>query len=197
VPTVALDRLLPNAHSITIDDLEGGRIGTQHLLSLGHRRIGLLLREIERTSGSERLLGYCQALANSHIAYDESLVIACTDTDDCAYQAAWRLLRRPDRPTALFADNDRVTLGAMRAVYDAGLRIPDQISIVGYGTSSLADTFAPPLTSITAYPYRLGTVAAQTVLRLIDQQTSESASVTMLPVALIARASTAPPPNRS
>jgi LacI family transcriptional regulator len=191
IPALALDRLLPNSHSITIDELEGGRLGTQHLFDLGHRRIGLLLREIERTSGSERLLGYCQILANYHIAFDETLVLDCTDADD-AYEATWQLLSRPNRPTAVFADNDRISLGAMRAIYAAGLRIPDDISIVGYGTSSLAETFAPPLTSVNPSPYRLGMVAARDVLRLIKQQASTSASVTMLPVGLIVRSSTAP-----
>jgi LacI family transcriptional regulator len=194
VPTVALDRLLPNAHSIAIDELEAGRLATQHLLALGHRRIGVILRDIEHTTGSERLLGYCQALATSHIAYDESLVITCTDAGD-AYQATGRLLGRPNPPTALFADNDRISLGAMRAIYAAGLRIPGQISIVGYGTSSLAASFAPPLTTVNTYPYSIGRVAAQTILRLIEQQASDSASTTTLPVALIARASTAPPAN--
>src|SRR5215212_8659653 len=62
VPTVVIDRYLPNVHSITVDDLAGGRMGTQHLLALGHRRIGVLLQDIERTTGSERVLGYSQAL---------------------------------------------------------------------------------------------------------------------------------------
>ena len=193
VPTVVIDRYLPNAHSITVDDLEGGRVGTRHLLALGHRRIGLILQHDERTTGSERLLGYCQALASGHMAYDESLVVGCISDADAAYQAMWRLLSTEKPPTAVFADNDLISLGAMRAIYSAGLRIPEDISLVGYGTSTLADGFAPPLTAVRPHPYSLGRMAVETVLRLVKQRDHASASAAILPVELFVRASTAPP----
>jgi len=193
VPTVVLDHHLPNAHSITLDDLEAGRLATQHLLALGHRRIGIILQDVERTVGSERLLGYCQALASNQIAYDDALIAASADDSEAAYQAAWRLLSQPRPPTALFADNDRIALGVMRAIYDAGLRIPDDISIVGYCNSALAATFAPPLTTVLPHPFSMGAVAAETILRLITQRDSSSASAAILPTALLVRASTGPP----
>jgi LacI family transcriptional regulator len=193
VPTVVLDRYLPNAHSITVDDLEAGRLGTRHLLALGHRRIGLLLQDVERTTGSERLLGYSQELAGSHIAYDEQLVMRSATSADDAYDAMWQLLRLPWPPTAVLTDNYAISLGAMRAIYEAGLRIPADISIVGYGSSSLAATLTPPLTTVQCSPYTLGQLAAQTVLRIATQHDSASASALILPVALLLRASTAPP----
>lgn len=192
IPTVVIDRYLPNAHSITVDDLEGGRIGTQHLLALGHRRIGILLQNIERTTGSERLLGYSQALADAHVAHDEQLVASSIVTTNDAYHAMWRLLRLPQRPTAILTDNHTISLGAMRALYEAGLRIPDDISVVGYGDLPLAATFAPPLTTVQCSPYTLGEMAAQTVLRLAARHDSASASASILPVALVQRSSTAP-----
>jgi LacI family transcriptional regulator len=196
VPTVVLDRYLPNAHSITADDLDGGRIGTQHLLDLGHQRIGLLLPNVERTTGSERLLGYSQALASRCIAYDEQLVMRCATSADDAYDAMWQLLRLPRPPTAVLTDNHALALGAMRAIYEADLRIPDDISIVGYGASSLVATFAPPLTTVQCSPYTLGQVAAQTMLRLTTQHDSSSASTSILPMALVRRATTIPPLSR-
>jgi LacI family transcriptional regulator len=196
VPTVVLDRYLPNAHSITADDLEGGRIGTQHLLGLGHQQIGVLLPNVERTTGSERLLGYSQALASSHIAYDERLIMRCATSADNAYQAMWQLLRLPRPPSAILTDNHAISLGAMRAIYEAGLRIPDDISVVGYGASSLVATFAPPLTTVQCSPYTLGHMAAQTMLRLTAQHDSSSASASILPMALFPRASTMPPRSR-
>src|SRR5215212_7496876 len=93
VPTVVLDRYLPNVHSITVDDLAGGRMGTQHLLALGHRRIGVLLQDIERTTGSERVLGYSQALAGYHVAHDDRLIMPSASTADDAYDAMMALLR--------------------------------------------------------------------------------------------------------
>jgi LacI family transcriptional regulator len=193
VPTVVIDRYLPNAHSITVDDLAGGRLGAEHLLALGHRRIGLLLQDVERTTGSERALGYSQALASSRIAHDERLIVRSASTADAAYDAMWQLLRLAHPPTAILADNLTIALGAMRAIYAAGLRIPDHISVVGYGASSLAATFAPPLTTVQCTPFTLGRMAAQTVLRLATQHDNASASVSILPVALMLRASTAPP----
>jgi LacI family transcriptional regulator len=192
VPTVVLDRYLPNVHSITVDDLNGGRIGTQHLLALGHRRIGLLLQDVERTTASERLLGYSQALASSHIAYDERLVARSAISADGAYDAMHCLLRLSRPPTAILTDNYAISLGTMRAIYAAGLRVPDDISVVGYGSSSLAATFATPLTTVQCSPYTLGQMAAETVLRLATQHDSASASTSILPVALVERGSTAP-----
>jgi LacI family transcriptional regulator, galactose operon repressor len=193
VPTVILERYLPNAHSITVDDLEGGRIATHHLLALGHRRIALLLQDVERTTGSERVLGYSQALAGGHIAYDEQLIVRSPATLDEAYDAMERLLRLKRPPTAILTDTSTIAFGALRAIYAAGLRIPDDISVVGYGASSLAAAFAPPLTTVQCAPYTIGRMAAQTVLRLATKRDSASASASILPVVLMLRASTAPP----
>jgi LacI family transcriptional regulator len=193
VPTVVIDRYLPNVHSITVDDLAAGWMGAQHLLGLGHRRIGVLLQDIERTTGSERLLGYSQALASSHIAHDDRLIARCASTADDAYDAMWQLLRLRQPPSAVLIDNHTIALGAMRAIYAAGLRIPDDISVLGYGASALAAAFAPPLTTVECAPFTLGQMAAQTVLRLASQHDSDSASTSILPVALVLRSSTAPP----
>src|SRR4051794_40665262 len=105
LPTVVIDRYLPNAHSITVDDLEGGRMGAEHLLALGHRRIGLLLQDVERTPGWERVLGYSQAFASRHIAHDERLIMRSATTAADAYDAMWQLLRLAQPPTAILADN--------------------------------------------------------------------------------------------
>jgi LacI family transcriptional regulator len=193
VPTVVIDRYLPNVHSITVDDLAAGWMGAQHLLALGHRRIGLLLQDIERTSGSERVLGYSQALASSHIAHDERLIVRCASIADDASDAMWQLLRLRQPPTAILADTHTIALGAMRAIYTAGLRVPEDISVVGYGASALAAMFAPPLTTVQPSPFTLGHMAAQMVLRLAARHDSDSASTSILPVALVQRGSTAPP----
>ena len=167
-------------------------MGTEHLLALGHRRIGLLLQDVERTTGSERLLGYSQALAGYRIAHDDRLIMRSAITADDAYDAMMYLLRLAQPPTAILADTYAISLGAMRAIYAAGLRIPDDISIVGYGASSLSATFAPPLTTVQCAPFTLGQVAAQTVLRLATHHDHASASASILAVALVLRASTAP-----
>jgi LacI family transcriptional regulator len=195
VPTVILDRYLPNAHSITVDDLEGGRIATQHLLGLGHRRIGLLLQDVEWTTGSERVLGYSQALASSQVVYDDRLIVRTPPTADAAYAAMRQLLRLLHPPTAILTDTTAISLGALRAIHAAGLGVPDDISVIGYGAAALAAACAPPLTTVQCSPYSIGQLAAETVLRLATRRDSASASAAILPVALFQRASTAPPPR--
>jgi LacI family transcriptional regulator len=142
------------------------------------------------------LLGYSQALASSHIAHDEQLIVPSATTADSAYDAMWQLLRHTRPPTAVLTDNHTISLGAMRAIYQAGLRIPDDISIVGYGASSLAAMCAPPLTTVECSPFSLGQIAGQAVLRLASRRESASASAAILPVALVQRASTGPPRQR-
>jgi LacI family transcriptional regulator len=196
VPTVILERYLPNVHSITVDDLEGGRVATQHLLELGHRRIALLLQDIERNSGSERLLGYNQALASGHVVYDEQLIRRSPATFDDACDTMWQLLRLRRPPTAILTDTSTIAFGVLRAIYAGGLRIPDDISVIGYGAASWAAAFAPPLTTVQCSPYTIGQMAAQTVLRLATKRDSASASASILPVVLMLRGSTAPPRRR-
>ena len=185
-----LEHSLPGVHCIGIDDLEGGRVATQHLIDLGHRRIGVIHHETTALS-VQRHQGYRKALAAAGIEYRPELVITSGSMQADGYVAMQQLLALPERPTAVFTHNDIIALGAMRAIYDAGLAVPGDISIVGYDDITAAAYLAPPLTTVRSPKTEMGVLAARTILQLVQEPDLPAQTVT-LPVELIVRASTAP-----
>jgi LacI family transcriptional regulator len=190
IPVVVLEHAVPGVHCIGIDDLQGGRIATQHLIDLGHRRIGVIRHETTALS-AQRHQGYRMVLAAAGIDYCPELVITCGAMQADGYAAMQELLVRRPRPTAVFTHNDITALGAMRAIYDAGLRVPQDVSIVGYDDIAAAAYLAPPLTTIRSPKTEMGVLAAQTILQLVQELQPPAQTVT-LPVELVVRASTAP-----
>lgn len=189
IPVVVLEHSLPGIHCIGIDDLEGGRLATQHLIDLGHRRIGVIHHETTALS-VQRQQGYRMALAAAGIEYRPELVITSGSMQADGYSAMQRLLALHQRPTAVFTHNDIIALGAMRAIYDRGLAVPQDISIVGYDDIAAAAYLAPPLTTVRSPKTEMGMLAARTILQLVQEPDLPAQTVT-LPVELIVRASTA------
>lgn len=193
IPTVVLEHNLEDLPCVAIDDLEGGRLATQHLIKLGHQRIALIRREPTSTTSSQRLVGYRDALESAGIPFDASLVVETETGFDAGFQAMQHLLDSSDPPpTAVFAHNDVLALGAMHAIRSAGLRIPNDISVVGYDDTAGSAYLDPPLTTIKYPKAEMGRCAAQLVLKLIQDSTVASPETTILPVELIIRSSTAP-----
>jgi LacI family transcriptional regulator len=189
IPVVVLEHSLPHVHCIAIDDLEGGRLATQHLIDLCHRRIGVIRYQSTALS-VQRHQGYRQALASAGIEYCPDLVVTSGSMQADGYAAMQQLLALEQPPTAVFTHNDIMALGAMRAIYDAGLSVPRDISIVGYDDITAAAYLAPPLTTVRSPKTEMGVLAASTILGLIQGQELPLATVT-LPVELIVRGSTA------
>lgn len=191
IPVVVLEHAIPHMHCIAIDDLEGGRLATRHLIGLGHTRIGLIRRRPITALSMQRHEGYRLELARAGIPYDSSLVVQSGPLQADGYAAMQQLLAQKNRSTAVFTHNDIVALGAMRAIYDAGLRVPDDLSVVGYDDISAAPYLVPPLTTIRSPKAEMGALAAMTILRLVQDPESTSPRTTMLPVELVVRGSTA------
>jgi LacI family transcriptional regulator len=148
------DRSLP---SVVPDEVSGGRTATEALIRRGHERIGFInLRPgIPATIG--RLKGYKQALAAHDLAFDESLVLYHDGTVGGGYRLAAELLRRPDRPTAIFCGNDRLAMDAYDAIKELGLRIPDDIAVVGFDNQEIiAARLRPPLSTVALPHYEMG-----------------------------------------
>ena len=198
IPVVVLEHSLPGIHCIVIDELEGGRLATQHLLDLGHRRIGLIRRNPTRAMSWQRHDGYRLALENGGIAYDPSLVVHCGSSHAEGYAAMAQLLALDKRPTAVFIHNDILAMGAMRAIYDAGLSIPGDVSLVGYDDIASAAYLSPPLTTVRIPKVEMGTLAGHTIMQLAQARPDlvpELAPRTVtLSVELVLRSSTAAPP---
>ncbi|MBI1881822.1 MAG: LacI family DNA-binding transcriptional regulator [Chloroflexi bacterium] len=196
-PIVIIEHDVPGLNCITMEHLEGGKLATQHLVGLGHRRIGLIRRSPGHINilSVERFKGYCHVLEQAGIPFDPALVIESGASQEEGYQAMQQLLALPDPPTAVFTHNDVLALGAMHAIWSAGLSIPGDISIIGFDDTAGSAYLYPPLTTIRFSKAEMGREAARILLQLIQQLESVSPRTIKLPVELVVRASTAPPPQ--
>jgi len=147
LPTVLINR--PEyIYSVCTDNLHGGRLATDYLLDLGHSRIGYIAAERGRRTNLDRLEAYKKALQGRGIAFDPALVVLGDGYARGGKEAMSRLLALPSPPTAVFCYNDLTAIGAALAVREAGLQVPDDISLVGFDDIELAPYFHPPLTTV-------------------------------------------------
>jgi LacI family transcriptional regulator len=165
VPVVVVDNHLPGVDSVATDNVGGGRRAVEHLIRLGHRRIGFVAETLDNLSFSERFRGYRDALEAAGIALEEDLVAEGVPGSECGYVAFGRLLRRGRPPTAVFAANDEAAAGAIRAAKEAGLRVPEDVAVVGFDDGALAPHTDPPLTTVRVFRQHMGRWAA---IRLLD-----------------------------
>ncbi|KAA3656928.1 MAG: LacI family transcriptional regulator [Chloroflexi bacterium] len=176
-PYVFAHRLFgtPKKNSIVTDDTYGGRLAINHLIKLGHRRIGHISGPKEYYASAERLQGYQTELVEAGIPFDPTLVEACDDWQlPSGYQAAQRLLENSSPPTAIFAANDRMALGAIHAIQDAGLRVPEDIAVVGYDNEELAALVRPSITTVSLPRYEIGQAGARLLKKLINREIDDS-----------------------
>jgi LacI family repressor for deo operon, udp, cdd, tsx, nupC, and nupG len=197
VPLVLLGARLEGVASVEIDDVEAARVATDHLIGLGHRRIGLISgRRFERipfTTPPERRRGFLLAHTQSHLAWDPDLEVPADFTAGGGYRAARALLERADRPTAIFAGSDEMALGALAAARDLGIRVPDDLSVVGIDDHDLSEIMG--LTTV-AQPVRtLGELAALQLAGSITHNPPGAAfpKRVMVPTMLVVRTSSGPP----
>lgn len=204
IPVVVIGRDFKHdaVDSIAADNRSGGFEATQHLIDLGHRRIGFIGADIANLGSLKRLQGYVEALAAHDIELDERLVTGRKDavsgfpgysTEKMGYEGMKRLLSLPNPPTAVFARNDFTAIGAMTAIKEAGLSIPKDVAIVGFDDIPMASHTSPPLTTV-RQPVRLqGRLAAEMLLRRIDEIGADEPSArreNILTCELIVREST-------
>ena len=170
VPYVLVNRFSDESHDAFVgsDDLVGGRLATEHLVELGHRRIGHLAGKPTVSTGVMRRRGYLVALADRGIAADPRLVVESGYTEEGGARAAERLLALPDRPTGIFAVTDMTAVGAFGVARRMGLRIPEDVAIVGYNDIPLATRIVPALTTVHVPIHDFGAVAARLLLEQIE-----------------------------
>jgi LacI family transcriptional regulator len=192
IPTVVLERLVPGYHCIVADDYCGGYMATRHLLDLGHRRIGCVIRTGDPTSSVARVDGYREALVETGIQPDERFIVGSEFGYAAGEAAARELLKFPERPTAVIAHNDIMAIGAMKALVEAGLSVPRDVSVVGFDDIALASYVQPPLTTVFYPKQQMGHAAAELLLQLLARGEVSPPKVTTLAVRLIVRGSTAP-----
>ncbi len=166
VPTVLLNcfsRTLPLSNVVP-DEVGGGQLATEILLAAGHRRIGFLNMDLdpEHPPAKGRLIGYRQALAKYGVSFDSAIVRSGDSFAADGYQLTLELITSPNRPTALYCGTDRMAMGAYDALRDLGLRVPDDVSIVGFDDQHLISSYLRPALSTVALPYfEMGCLAVE------------------------------------
>jgi DNA-binding LacI/PurR family transcriptional regulator len=180
----------PNAYLVSSDNRDGGKQVTRHLLEKGHQRIGIINGPpIGAVAGlQDRLEGHLQALTEAGLSFDPTLMVYGDYTRHSGELATRQLLTLPAPPTAIFALNDRMAMGAIRTLQAAGLRVPEDVAVVGYDDIPTAADFNPSLTTVRGLAKKVGQVAAQMLFKLIAGETVEEREV-ILPTELVIRGS--------
>lgn len=195
IPTIFIDRMAQGnlASYVKSDHTDAARQATEHLLSLGHRHIALLPGRTLELTGVERLLGYQQALARTGITSDPGLIRESGWNIDEAYEAANVLLAERRDFTAIIAGSDLMAIGILRALQEHGLRVPDDVSLIGSDDIDLCQYTTPPLTTVRQDRVAMGRGAVQQLIALIEG-TIDTLQPLILPPQLIVRKSTGPVP---
>jgi LacI family transcriptional regulator len=192
VPMIALNNQYLNMPQVSIDDVMAAKEMTEHLIGLGHHRIGFIAGPFTLMTSLLRLDGYKQALAQFGIAYDPALVIEGDFTYESGRQAANDLITRENPPTAIFGSNDREALGCLFKLKELGYLVPEQVSVAGFDDIETTQYVNPPLTTVHVPMHDIGILGIKQFMRALDHsQLIEP--IYHVPHSLVIRASTAPP----
>jgi LacI family transcriptional regulator len=194
VPIVVTGRLLraKGLVSMQVDDRHGAMVAMRHLLDLGHRRIAFVSGFDNHPDANERLEGYRSALVEAGIAYDPRLVVAGDFHEEGGMRAVYQLMDSNVGFTAMFCVNDETAYGACLALFRKGMRVPDDVSVIGFDDLPASTYRVPPLTSVRQSVRELGERSAEAILQLIEGRRPK---ITLPPVELVVRESTGPAPR--
>ena len=192
VQVVLLDRRLPNVEvDVVRGDSKGGAYQLVHLLlKLGHSRIAILSGPSGVSSADDRVAGYQHALHEAGLRTEDQLIIYGEFSLESGYQMTRSLLALPSRPTALFAGNNFIAIGALKALHDAGLVVPEKMSVVAFDDLPAAIVVDPFLTVASQPAYEMGRRATQLLMDCLDGKNTGGVQDIVLPVSIIERKST-------
>lgn len=182
---IAPDTDLPN---VRVDHAAAAAEATKHLLSLGHRRIAHIAGAAASPMTMHRLEGFQRALAAYGVPYDPQLCVQGAFTVESGEQAMEALLARTAAPTAVFAANDEMAIGAIRALRRAGLKVPQDVSVIGFDDQLIAALYEPPLSTVRIPTFEIGYLAMTKLIRMMAGERIEDSTV--LPCQLVIRHST-------
>ena len=193
MPFVFLDRDVEgvDADVVSVDNRTGMRLIAEHLVGLGHQRIGMISGPLDKASGYERHLGLRDALADLGVELEDSLVRFGDFRTSGGREGAGELLDLPSPPTALVTANNQMTLGALLTVNEMGLDVPGDLSVVGFDDPEWAPLTGPPLTTLAQPIYEMGVRAARMLLEGIEDGPDEESRRVLLEPWLVVRESTA------
>jgi LacI family transcriptional regulator len=190
IPTFIIARNIPElgCQSIPVDDFKGAYLATQHLIEAGHRRIAHFRGLMEHADATRRWNGYRQALKDAGLAEDPNLLVQGDFLESSGVLGVEMLLTRGVSFSAIFTANDQMAFGARLALHRRGIRVPDDVSLVGFDDVSVSAFMTPPLTTISVPAQEIGGLAAQGMLALIRD---EPCQISVPPLKLMVRESVA------
>lgn len=170
IPVVAIDRRVYNVplDTVLVDNVDATRRAVEHLIAQGHRRIGAIIGHLSSSTGEERLRGYTDALMAHDIPVSDALIRIGTPRSPVGFAAMNELLALPEPPTAVFTGNNLLTAGALRALFDAGLRVPEDIAVAAFDDMEWAIFIQPALTMVAQPTYEIGRVAVELLQKRLE-----------------------------
>lgn len=191
-PVVQIDREVPglNYPTVIIDNNESAFKATKYLIQLGHTQIAHITGDLDTKTGQDRLVGFKRALKKFNIYQKEKWILEGDYSKESGFNLMKQLLESKERPTAVFAANDLMALGAYEAIFNYDLEIPEDISIIGHDDIDVASIIRPELTTMAQPKYKLGQEAARTLIEEIENNKVENKRRILLKSQLIIRNST-------
>jgi DNA-binding LacI/PurR family transcriptional regulator len=191
IPIVLFDRVAPDlmAPSVKLDNEYGGFLATEHLIRNGYRRIAILAGPENMGISNQRMSGYLSALRKYKIRKDPTLIMHCGFNQDSALMAARELLASKDRPDAFFTISDRLALGAMQAIKEKGLSMPDDIGLVGFNNEPVTSLVTPQISSVDMPAFEIGKAAAKIFIQVLNNDGPSDQQELILKPVLFARRS--------
>jgi DNA-binding LacI/PurR family transcriptional regulator len=192
IPIVLFDRVMDgfDATKVVVDDHDGAFKAVTHLIDTGCRRIAFIGGPQHLYISKQRLQGYKDALTQHNIPLQDSLIMHCRDFKNDAIAAVQRLLDRDEKPDAFFCMNDPIAIEALQVLKSRNIRIPEEISIIGFTNEPVSQYIEPSLTTVSQPSYEMGRVAAELFLQQIENKESFTPITRVLPTELIIRNST-------
>lgn len=192
-PMVNVCEVLDNVAcpTVMLDNRAAAAAMTRHLIKLGHKKIALVKGPARSPLTRDRIAGYRDALTEVGISFDEQLLVAGDFSLKAGFDAAAQLLKLAERPTAIFCENDEMAIGAMQCLKQAGLKIPEDISVAGFDDINFAEYSDPPLSTIAQPAEEFGRTAVSLLIDVLQGRVTKAAKV-ILPFDLVIRKSTGP-----
>jgi DNA-binding LacI/PurR family transcriptional regulator len=191
LPIVVFDRVTPDliAPSVRIDNEDGGFQATEHLIEQGYKRIAILAGPKNLGISNKRMDGYLNALKKYKIKKEEALIIHCDFNQDYAYFATKELLAMKKRPDAIFTISDRMAIGAMLAIKEKGLRMPEDIGLVGFNNEPVTNLVTPQISSVEMSAFEVGKAAAKLFIETMHHNEDMTHSEQVIKPKLVIRES--------
>ncbi len=177
-------------NSVIINNYQAGYDATNYLIRTGNKKIAIVVGRPELNVYGQRLQGYKDAIQNAGLELDENLIIYETSGDNGLYQAMMELLKKEDRIDAVFATSDPKAIVVMKAIMDNGLKIPDDISVLGFDNIAVSTLLNPPLSTVSQPFYQMGSLAAKKLLNIINGHGPAEPVIDILDTEIIIRKTT-------